>query len=108
MAIYALYGFMSDDIDSARKLLESALGMQFDRRDSDFQGGEYFQWGKTDGEHFVLKRNIDPIDGEPAEMAFPAHRILFYVNDSERAAEWQERLPQGANDFALLRHEDLA
>lgn len=108
MAIYDLYGFMSDDIEGVRSILESSLGIQFDIRESDYQGGKYFQWGKTNDEHFVLKRNIDPIDGEPAEISFPVHHILFYVNDTARSADLQERMNQGAKDFALLRHEDLA
>jgi hypothetical protein len=55
-----------------------------------------------------LKRNVDPIDDEPAEMSFPVHQILFYVNDTACSADLQERMNQGAKDFALLRHEDLA
>lgn len=108
MAIYDLYGFMSNDIEGAKNILESSLGIQFNNRESDYQGGEYFQWGKTNDEHFVLKRNVDPIDGEPAEMSFPVHQILFYVNDTARSAALQERIEQGAKDFVLLRHEDLA
>lgn len=108
MAIYDLYGFMSDDIEGARTILEFALGIQFNIRESDYQGGKYLQWGETNDEHFVLKRNVDPIDGEPAEMAFPVHQILLYVNDTGRSADLQERINQGAKDFTLLRHEDLA
>ena len=108
MAIYDLYGFLSDDIDGARRFLEASLGIKFEIRDSDYQGGEYYKWGKTGDENFVLKRNVDIIDGEPAEMSFPVHQILFYVNDTARSADLQEKMNQGAKDFALLRHEDLA
>jgi hypothetical protein len=92
MAIYDLYGFLSDDINGARGLLETSLGIKFEVRDSDYQGGEYFQWGKTIDEHFVLKRNVDPIDGEPAEMSFPDHPVLFYVNDTPRSDDLQTRI----------------
>lgn len=107
MAIYDLYGFLSDDIDEARNLLEASLGIQFEVRNSEYQGGDYYQWGKTRDEHFVLKRNVDPIDGEPAEMAFPKHRILFYVNDTSRSTALKERLSLETTNFTLLRHEDL-
>lgn len=107
MPTYDLYGFLSDDINGAKNLLETSLGIQFEVRDSDYQGGDYFQWGKASDEHFVLKRNIDPIDGEPAEMTFPEHRILLYVNDTSRSADLQERIIRGARSFVLLRHEDL-
>lgn len=107
MAIYDLYGFLSNDIERAKKLLETSLGIQFEVRDSDYQGGEYYKWGKTGVENFVLKRNIDPIDGESVEMSFPGHEVLFYVNDTSRSAELQERINQKAKNFVLLRHEDL-
>ncbi|MES2349852.1 MAG: hypothetical protein V4641_20000 [Pseudomonadota bacterium] len=107
MAIYDLYGFLSSDIDRARNLLEASLDIKFEVRDSDYQGGEYFQWGKTSNEHFVLKRNVDSIDGKPAEISFPDHPVLFYVHDTQRSDELQARISQGAEHFDLLRHEDL-
>lgn len=108
MAIYDLYGVLSDDIEAAQKILETALNIQFEIRNSDYQGGDYFQWGKADNEHFVLKRNIDPFDGQPAEMSFPVYKVLFYVNDTARSADLQEKMNNGAKDFSLLRHENIA
>jgi hypothetical protein len=107
MAIYDLYGSASDDIDGARSLLESSLGIAFQARDSEYQGGRYFQWGLASGEHFVLKQNIDLVDGEPAEMAFPDQKILLYINDTPNSKELQEKIHRGAKTFALVRHEDL-
>ena len=107
MAIYDLYGSTSDDILGAKELLEDSLGIKFDARDSEYQGGEYFQSGRTSGEHFVLKRNLDPIDGGPAEMSFAAHKVLLYLNDTPRAKELQEQIHQRAKNFVALRHEDL-
>ena len=107
MAIYDLYGCTSDDICGARELLEAVLSVKFDIRESEYKGGEYFQWGQTNGEHFVLKRNVDPVDGEPAEMSFPAYKTLFYLNDTLHSKELQEKFQQEANIFVRLRHEDL-
>jgi len=107
MAIYDLYGFLSTDIDEAKNILEAALDIKFEAHDSSYQGGDYFRIGKTTDEHFVLKRNVDPYDDEPAEMSFPEHPILFYVNDTSRSADLQGRMAQKAENFVLLRHEDL-
>jgi hypothetical protein len=107
MAIYDLYGFLSADIDEAKSVLEAALEVQFVAHDSYYQGGDYFRWGKTTGEHLVLKRNVEYFDDEPAEMSFPEYPILFYVNDTSRAAELQGRMAHKAESFVLLRHEDL-
>lgn len=107
MAAYDLYGFTSDNLQAVRSMLESSLSIRFDERESEYHEGEYFQWGKNQNEHFVLKRNIDPYDREPSETTFPTHQILFYVNDTVRSQDLQEQLSKGAKDFILLRHEDL-
>lgn len=105
MAIYELYGSALDDMHRARKRLEASLAIQFEARESDYQGGEYFQWGHATGEHLVLKRNLDPLDGDPAEMSYPTQKLLLYLNDTARADELRPRVLQGS--FVLLRHEDL-
>ena len=107
MAIYDLYGFPSADIVEAKCLLEQALDIKFEAHDSDYQGGEYFRNGKTTDENFVLKRNIDPYDSEPAELSFPKHPILFYINDISRSLDLQGQIVQKADNFVLLRHENL-
>ncbi|MCH4594217.1 hypothetical protein [Achromobacter xylosoxidans] len=107
MTVYDLYGLLSGDIGEAKSVLESSLGINFGVRESDYQGGGYFQSGNVEGEHFVLKQNVDPFDGDPAETSFPSYKILFYINDTARSAYLQERMLQGAKDFILLRHENL-
>ncbi|MEO7496586.1 MAG: hypothetical protein ABIT83_11450 [Massilia sp.] len=107
MAIYDLYGSSSNELESARASLESAFGINFSAHDSEYYGGDYFRWGKSSEEHLVLKRNIDPIDGDPAEQSFPDYRILLYVNESPRWQFFRERIIEKATCFVLLRHEDL-
>ena len=63
MAIYDLYGFLSQDIEAAKKILETALNIQFEARDSDYQGGLYYKYGKAGNENFILKQNIDKLCG---------------------------------------------
>jgi hypothetical protein len=105
MAVYDLYVSPSSDIDAIRGRLEVALGIELEARESGYHG-ECFQWGSTSGEHLVLKVNKDPLDGEPAESSFPDHMILFYLNDTSRAAELREVIER-VEGFVLLRHEDL-
>ncbi|KMN48417.1 hypothetical protein VL04_04600 [Chromobacterium violaceum] len=105
MAVYDLYGTSLTDINSLKASLEVALEIEFESHESDYQG-PYFQWGQTAGEHLVLKRNEDPLDGEPAEVRFPDSPILIYVNDTLRS-EYFFELIKGVQHFVLLRHEDL-
>lgn len=104
---YDLYGFMSDDIDQARRRLETALGIAFAEHDSDYKGGDYFRWGDDGGENFILQRNVDPYDDAPSEQKFPDHPVIFYVNATARAAQLQRTITEGCAACTLLRHEDL-
>ncbi len=107
MAIYDLYGFSSDDLKETKNLLEAALGIHFDARDSTYEGGDYFHHEERDGEDFMLKRNVDPFDDEPAELFFPTYPILLYVNHTLRSENLQQKLAQVEGNLVLLRHEDL-
>lgn len=107
MATYDLYGFLSSDISEAKNLLEDALHIKFEDHESTYQAGGYFRNGSSANEHFILKRNLDPYDAEPAEMSFPKHPILFYVNDTSRSEDLQRRVVQKSGSFVLLRHECL-
>ena len=107
MAVYDLYGFLSADINEVKNFLEDALSLKFDAHESSYQGGDYFRWGENASEHFILKNNVDPFDGEPAEMAFAEYPILFYVNDTLRSADLHEQMLPKIENFILLRHEEL-
>jgi hypothetical protein len=107
MTNYDLYGSLLRDINTAKKFLETKLEIKFDAHESFYQGGEYFRYGKTGGENFLLKQNIDLNDNKPAEMLFPEYPILFYVNNTFRAADLQCLVEQNAGDFVLLRHENF-
>jgi hypothetical protein len=107
MAIYDLYGILSADMAEAKESLEAALDINFEARESAYQGGDYFVFGKRTNENFVLKRNVDPLDGEPVEMKFPEYPILLYINDTPRSPDLQKTIDQKANEFILLKHQDL-
>lgn len=110
MATYDLYGYLSDcaaDLQGALQHSEESLGVKFHAHESSYHGGEYFRFGNSDEEHFLLKWNIDPFDNEPVESSFSGYRILLYVNDTHRSEDLHKRLSQGAGKFVLLRHEDI-
>jgi hypothetical protein len=107
MAFYDLYGFSSLDIQGAKQLLEKALDLEFQAHESAYQGGIYFQHGNANEEHLVLKQNLDPYDGEAAELSFSKYPVLFYVNDTARSEDFQQRIMASLPALALLRHERL-
>lgn len=106
MASYDLYGAASSDLDGARTCLETALTIVFEPRNSTYHGGNYFRCGKSEGENFILKRNVDPFDNEPAELDFPDSQLLLYVNKTLRPLDIQEVIRVGDTGFMLLQREE--
>lgn len=101
---YDLYGAKKLSLLSAKVDMERTLGKVFEESDSSYQGGIYYMSGGIDSENFILKLNIDPFDGDPAEQKYPEHEVLLYVNATERSSDIEEAMRQSA-DFELLRHE---
>jgi hypothetical protein len=107
MAIYDLYGCLTARLEEAKNVLEATLDIRFESHESAYQGGNYFRSGKTNDEHFVLKRNLDLFDNEAAEMPFSEYPILFYVNGTSRSFDLQQKLLEKGKSIVLLRHEVL-
>ncbi|SDS86431.1 hypothetical protein [Pseudomonas trivialis] len=104
--VYDLYGAEKSCLLSARSDLERALGETFEERDSSYQGGIYYMWGRNDSENFVLKLNIDPFDGDPVEQDYASYKVLLYVNATNRSSDIEKLISQ-VSVFKLLRHEIL-
>lgn len=104
MKTYDLYGTKHFSLALAKAQVEELTGILFEERDSAYHGGIYYLHGDSASEHFVLKNNVDPFDGEPVEQTFSDYPIIFYVNATSRSFELMEAL-QVNEGFSLLRHE---
>ena len=102
---YDLYGCRLEDLESARAKVERALGVEFKAHESDYQGGDYYRFGSSEGESFLLKRNFDAVEGEWFEDKFKEHPILLYVDRTRRPKDIEKRLERSGSLFALLRRE---
>lgn len=102
MAAYDLYGFKGSSIFGAKSKIEGKLNISFEGRDSSYQGGVYYKFGEKESEVFIVKRNIDPFDGEPVEKMFSDYPVLLYVDVTLRSEEIKSFL---GTEFNLLRHE---
>jgi hypothetical protein len=102
MATYILYGSKLS-LAEAKEILEELLTLQFEARESAYQCGEYFRVGNRAGEHFKLKKNADPFDGDPVEMKFPEFPTLLYINATSRSEELREIVEHARGSFAFLR-----
>jgi hypothetical protein len=77
MKTFDLFGLPLDDIDAARRVIETALGISFVPHESLYMG-EYYLWRQGE-EKVLLRRNLDPQDGEVAEARFAHFPILLDV-----------------------------
>lgn len=107
MATYDLYGVHAESIQLARALVEKALSLSLEERDSSYHRGPYFAYGKMGGENFELKMNLDPFEDVPAEEQFSDFRFLLYVNNTTRSNGLTSALSDGSRSIILLRHEDF-
>jgi len=104
MKTYDLYGTKCLNLALVRVQVEELAGVLLEERESTYHGGIYYLYGDNGSEHFILKNNIDPFDGEPVEQAFSDCPILFYVNATNRSLELMDVL-KVEGGFSLLRHE---
>lgn len=105
MTHYDLYGARNVSACQAKNNLENILGIIFEERESSFHGGVYFKY-KNQSENFILKNNLDLMDGEPVEQAFDQYPILLYINSTGRSAELSSKILEDES-FELLKHELL-
>lgn len=101
---YDLYGAKELSLLQAKECLEEMLKISFEEKESSYQGGIYYFWGCNEKEHYILKVNLDPFDGEPVEQTFPSFPVLLYINATERSSSMSAVISE-VGLFNLLRHE---
>ncbi len=103
---YDLYSLASD-LENARAAVENALNTRFEAHESLYMGGDYYRLDLKGAESFELRKNLDPLDGEPAELDFPEVITLLYVHGTERAEELERILTTRIPGVRLLRRKTL-
>jgi len=86
MKTYLLFGIEGDDMHGARSRLERALGIRMELHESGYRCGEYYRLGDVGNEHFILQKNFDEFEGEWTEPSCLECGLLFYANETDRAA----------------------
>ncbi len=97
-----LYSIHTASLSDARAQVEASLGLTLKEHESLYHGGVYYRLGDMGEEHFLVERNLDPLDDEAAELDFAQHSFLLRVNETPRAAQVQTLL-QTHGGFTLLR-----
>lgn len=103
MSTNQLYGLHVRDLEMARIMVEERLGVELVPHESLYFGGEYYRTGATEGEHYILRKNLDMLDNEPAEPEFPDVGILLYVERTVKPDMIKERLTSLDLGIRLLK-----
>lgn len=108
METFDLYGFTHSDLEAARSAIEQALEIKLEPHES-FYIGDYYLGILSDGEELELRRNVDPLDGEPAEQEFPQIDVLLYISTdrTERSKELEQLLTARIRGLRLLRRKNI-
>jgi len=100
------YGSRDMNLDSIRRAIETALGVEFHLHDSLYRGGDYYRCEDTPPERFILQRNHDLLDDEPAERDYSEYPVILYVEETARSSEITSLLRQSDAPLSLLKHKD--
>lgn len=101
-----IYGSEEHDLEKVKSVIEDNLQIIFVAHNSSYRGGDYYRSGELNNEHFILQRNLDLIDNEPAEQDFLNYPIILYVEETGRSQEITASLGKIVPPLTLLRNEE--
>ncbi len=82
MKTHLVYGVKNSNIEYVRNQVEKALGVQFELHESLYYGGDYYRYQGAYPEKIVIRKNLDLIDNEPAELDFRDYEVLLYIENA--------------------------
>ncbi|MGW1378474.1 hypothetical protein ACWD6P_29980 [Streptomyces sp. NPDC002446] len=101
---FNLYGFHGEDLDEAKRLVSSALGVKFTSRESSFRGGNYLLHRGSNLFEITIESNFSDDEGILSVPEFPRYPTLIFV--SYVTSEAERRL-NAQGEIDLLRTETV-
>jgi len=102
--IFDTYGLDCDDLEQARVMVEGALSIVFELRDSLYWGGAYYLARAPEYGKIVIRPNLNTFTGELGEPASPGSRFIVAVSEPPDPDLVKNRLV-GAGLQSLRRDE---
>jgi hypothetical protein len=106
-----LYGIVVEDLEVARKLIESILGVELNAHEGLYQGGDYYRKELDDGRLILQSNNDllcqddDPLEERWTEPEFSNYPILVYVEGHSDSDGIRSLLTMGNSQIRWLRRE---
>jgi hypothetical protein len=83
MAAIDVYGFAHEDLNAARKAIESALSIRLEQAKENDGSGYYFRWATHSDPWVQIRSNSCPClrsGGNPPQPWHPAYGVLVFVH----------------------------
>jgi hypothetical protein len=98
MPISDIYGFAHEDMEAARRAIESALSLRLDAAQESDLPGYYYRVEIPSGPCVQIRRNSGPFirwQGDPSHRWYPAYGLLVFVHGTapESVAQYLRRAP---------------
>ena len=71
------FGLAYKDIETAVQRIGPILGLEFEKHDSSFRGGDYYRHSLKDGGAVLIQRNLDQLDAEAFVDDWPPDQTLL-------------------------------
>jgi len=104
MNIYDLYGLNVDNIESAKLLLESIVGIHFELRDSMYIG-DYYSSKVSQKERYIIQNNYYEPEGWKEEQ-YKDFKVLFYANCPQNPDELHTKI-SSCSDIVCMLHRTI-
>lgn len=101
---YDDYGIDGIDLEAARVLVEEALGVELEERESSYYAGNYFCLRQNFERPIMLYRNFDPTTSTWVREHYQAHPVIMEVARLHGMEELHERLLRHHPYVVLLKH----
>lgn len=107
MKHFELYGYPTGSLDAVKNLLELALGIEFQERESYYRCGKYFRYDYPTQGRLLLQRNYDEVENEWAEEEYRDKALLLYADDISQQLELEKTFSLYIPKMAKLRTETV-
>ena len=109
MSTMDVYGFAHEDLEAARRAVESALSIRLEEaQEESSPGGRYFRWYVPDGPCVQLRRNsglYQRWQGRPSHPWHPTFGVLVFVHGPAREPIAQS-LQHGVPGLSFLEKKE--
>lgn len=99
---YDTYGFKAMTLEEVLPLVQQALGLQLQERDSSYYAGTYYLYKESYDRELKLYGNKDPVTGYWVREHYRDYAVILEVSALSNMDEIRRKLTKGLKGVVLL------